>query len=279
MFAEVTVQDAAAASPAAPRLAEATSKPLRDIWVSLGLSVAALSAAFSSFDGLKNIAEAAGWSPYMAPLFALSIDAYALTAIRVWLTRGASPRAAAFARRNAAGAVALSLLGNAAWHLIDAGLLAVTWPVVLGVGSVPPVILGLVTHLAMLRKQTDDLSAPDVTRRAVDKGDVLRPSPGRPQATAGDDSRPAPVAADDIGRDRPSKSAAARVPRRSSAKAVRRLRSEDELLLLAREADAAYRERYGRGITRDALRSALKVGGSSASQVLARLKAEQGAHG
>src|SRR5688572_21054028 len=85
------------------------AKPPRDVWVGLGLGVAAVSAAFSSFDGLRSLAEAAHWSIYMAPLFALCIDAYALAAIRVWLARSTAPKAAAFARKNAIGAVALSL--------------------------------------------------------------------------------------------------------------------------------------------------------------------------
>ncbi len=143
---------------AAPTSLEASTdkaKPPRDVWVGLGLGVAAVSAAFSSFDGLRSLAEAAHWSPYMAPLFAIGIDAYALAAIRVWLARSTAPQAAAFARKNAIGAVVLSLSGNAIWHLINAGLLAVTWPVVLGVGSVPPVILGMTTHLSILRKQDD----------------------------------------------------------------------------------------------------------------------------
>ncbi len=133
----------------------AQAKAARDIWVDLGLGIAAASAAFSSFDGLRNLAEAAHWSPYMAPLFALGIDAYALAAIRVWTSRSTSASAVSFARKNAIGAVVLSLSGNAIWHLINAELLAATWPVVLGVGSVPPVILAMITHLSILRKQDD----------------------------------------------------------------------------------------------------------------------------
>src|SRR5438067_844006 len=130
--------------------------PRRDLWVSLGLSVSALSALVSSFSGLRSLALLAGWVPLMAPLLPLTIDAYAMTATRVWLAdTTTAERARRFARSNAIGAILLSLVGNATAHLITAGLLGVTWVVVLCVGAVPPVVLGLVSHLAVLRRQVD----------------------------------------------------------------------------------------------------------------------------
>jgi hypothetical protein len=51
----------------------------------LGLSVAAISAAVSSFDGLRSLALATGWSEWQAPLLPLTIDAFALASIRIWL--------------------------------------------------------------------------------------------------------------------------------------------------------------------------------------------------
>ncbi len=144
----------------------------RDIWVSMGIAVSAVSAGFSSFAGLRSLAEATGWA-VMAPLFALCVDAYALTAIRVWLaTSTRSSHARIFAKRNAIGAILLSLAGNAVWHLIAAGLLSVTWHIVMAVGAVPPVILGLVSHLAVIRRQVD----PVVTSRASGTEAVLPPA-------------------------------------------------------------------------------------------------------
>jgi hypothetical protein len=229
----------ASAGPTALHVVSAQTKAPGDLWVRVGLGIAALSAAFSSFDGLKSLAEAAHWSPYMAPLFALCIDAYALTAIRVWLTRSSSPRAARFARKNAAGAVLLSLLGNAAWHLIDAGLLGVTWLVVLGVGSVPPVILGLVTHLAILRKQGGDLIPRDHEVVPEDDAPVLKDHPEQPAVP---EPRPRTV-------------------------------SEDELLAAARLANEEFQQRYGQHITRDLLRTTLGIGGQQATVLLRRLRA------
>jgi hypothetical protein len=110
----------------------------------------------SSFSGLRSLALVAGWSAAMAPLLPLTIDAYAMSATRVWLADAtASARARRFARNNAVGAILASLLGNATYHAIAAGLVRTSWAVVVVVGAVPPVVLGLVSHLAVLRKQSD----------------------------------------------------------------------------------------------------------------------------
>ncbi|ARP74287.1 hypothetical protein LK06_019365 [Streptomyces pluripotens] len=121
------------------------------------MAVTACSAAVSSFSGLRALAAATGWPEALSPLLPCTIDAYATTATRVWLsgvTR--SERARHFARWNAIGAIGLSLVGNAAWHLIAAKVLTVTWPIVVVVGAVPPAVLGLLSHLAVLRSQDDE---------------------------------------------------------------------------------------------------------------------------
>ncbi|MBX7265551.1 DUF2637 domain-containing protein [Micromonospora sp. Llam7] len=140
----------------------------RDWWVTLGMAVSATSAAASSFSGLMSLAEVAGWTQFMAPLLPLTVDAYAMTATRVWLSGTAtSARAQQFARSNAIGAILLSLAGNATWHLVKADLLDVGWVIVLGVGSVPPVVLGLISHLAVLRRQVDTPDRPQGPSTAV----------------------------------------------------------------------------------------------------------------
>jgi hypothetical protein len=227
-------------------MAEAYSeRPLRrDGWVELGMAVSALSAAVSSFAGLRELAMVAGWAPAMAWLFPLTVDAYAMTATRVWLAASTrSVRARRFARINAVGAIAMSLAGNAAWHLVAARLIVVTWPIVLGVGAVPPLVLGLVSHLAVLRTERD--RAERVTAE-IASGPLAAP--------------PAPV-------------------RRSSP--PQDLESEDgprpeagtDLLEAARAADLAYRAEHGaRPITRDALRQALHISGTKATALLRELK-------
>lgn len=82
----------------------------RDWWVILGMTVTAISAAVSSFSGLRSLAAATGWPEALSPLFPLTVDAYAMTATRVWLSGStATERARRFARWNAIMAIGLSL--------------------------------------------------------------------------------------------------------------------------------------------------------------------------
>lgn len=135
--------------------------PRRDWWVILGMTVTALSAAVSSFAGLRSLAVVTGWPEALSPLLPFTIDAYAMTATRVWLSGATrSARARTFARWNAIMAIGLSLVGNAVWHLIAAQVLTVSWPVVVLVGAVPPAVLGLLSHLAVLRGQVDAVPVP-----------------------------------------------------------------------------------------------------------------------
>lgn len=129
----------------------------RDWWVVFGMAVTACAAAVSSFSGLRSLAAATGWPEALAPLLPFTIDAYAMTATRVWVSKvTGSATARRFARWNAIGAIGLSLIGNAAWHLMAAHVLAVTWPIVVLVGAVPPAVLGLLSHLAVLRGQDEE---------------------------------------------------------------------------------------------------------------------------
>jgi hypothetical protein len=112
---------------------------------------------------LRSLAAATGWPEALSPLFPLTVDAYAMTATRVWLSGSTgSERARRFARWNAIMAIGLSLVGNAVWHLIAAQVLTVSWVIVVLVGAVPPAVLGLLSHLAVLRSQTEALHVPPV---------------------------------------------------------------------------------------------------------------------
>jgi len=200
------------------------------------MAISATSAAVSSFAGLRGLAVVAGWPVTLAPLLPLTVDAYAMTATRVWLARSTrSARARRFARTNSALAILLSLIGNATYHLVAAGLLTPNWVVVVVVGAVPALVLSLTSHLAVLRAEVDPAGpAPDHL------GPEAGPSP-------------------DSGR------------REDSFKT----RSDAELLAEARSADAARRATFGRGISRDGLRRELHIGGGKATALLRQLKAEQ----
>ncbi|MFF5227994.1 DUF2637 domain-containing protein [Dactylosporangium sp. NPDC000521] len=191
----------------------------RDGWVVAGMFIAATSAAIASFTGLRGLAMLSGWPERLAILLPVTIDAYAMTAARVWLS-GANPRRAVrFARANAIGAITTSIVGNAVYHAAAADLIIVTWPVVVAVGAVPAAVLGLTAHLHAVRTAEDT------------------PEPG---------PTPKPT-----------------------------VRTEDELLTAARDADTRHRAaNNGRPITRDALRTELRISGPRATALRRQLAAE-----
>jgi len=123
--------------------------------------VAGIAAAVASYSALWQLAVLCGWSHRTAFLFPLTIDAYAVAALRVWLSRSTSASSARRrARRAAVGAIAASMAGNAVLHAALAGDIRVTWPVVVVVSAVPPVTLGLVSHLFALRALPADPELP-----------------------------------------------------------------------------------------------------------------------
>lgn len=224
------------------------ARPVRDWWVITGMTVTALSAAVSSFSGLRSLAVVTGWPEALSPLFFLTVDAYAMTATRVWLagtTRSAQARR--FARWNAVMAIGLSLMGNATWHLIDAHVLTVTWVIVVLVAAVPPAVLGLLSHLAVLRSQDD--TAPTSLSRAAE------PSPPATIADLAVPTRPDQQRREDETEDTQDDPT-----------------SGLDLFDAARAADAAHRARYGKPITRDALRKTLRISTERATHLLHKLK-------
>jgi hypothetical protein len=152
----------------------------------------AVAAAVLSFSALAGLAELAGVTAdvplpaggrfRLAWLLPIAVDAYAVTATRVWLRTAGTARTRGYARRNAIGAIGLSVAGNAAFHaLVAAGVVSLAdvpagWAVIVAVSAVPPVMLGLVGHLHAL--------VSDDHRTAA-----TPPPAGRPAATA-----PAPAA-------------------------------------------------------------------------------------
>jgi hypothetical protein len=209
-----------------------------------GMSIAAASAAVASFSGLYGLAALAGWPVRLAWLLPVTLDAHAMTSARVWLADSTRSTAARrFARANALGAIAASIAGNAAYHAIGAHLLPLSWPIVVLVGAVSAAILGLTAHLHALRSRTDPLPP---TSTAHDNRIEDRPQ---------DDAEPRPA-----GR--------VRTHRRP------RYRTDDDLLNAARTADARYRKNHGRPITRDALRTALRISTPRATELRRRLNAD-----
>jgi hypothetical protein len=228
----------------------------RDWWVVVGMTLAAASAAVASFSGLRGLAASAGWPDRLAWLLPLTIDAYAMTSARVWLAASTGTETARrFARANALGAIGASITGNAAYHAIGAGLLAVTWPTVVAVGAVPATVLGLTAHLHALRGRP--APEPGPAPAGSDDGDRIEPVP---QTRPGSDAESGPESR-----------GAART--RTASRRRPRYRTEADLIAAARAADARHRAAHGRPITRDALRAALRIAGPRATE-LRRLLAD-----
>jgi hypothetical protein len=243
----------------------------RDGWVMAGMAIAAASAATASFTGLRGLALAAGWPGHLSWLLPVTIDAYAMTSVRVWFApTGHGRRGRRFAQANAIGAIGASIAGNAVYHALSVGLLQVTWPVVVVVGAIPAAVLGLTAHLHALRTLEHDEPVgetgvvPPLHENSARSGAT---PPGRPVHRPGthqnnhteddaEDRTEAVPAAEPNPAPRPR-------PRRRA-----KPRTEDQLIAAARAADAHYRANHnGRPISRDALRTALRIAGPRATEL------------
>ncbi|HEV2640772.1 MAG TPA: DUF2637 domain-containing protein [Actinocrinis sp.] len=226
----------------------------RDVLFALGMAAVSLAAAVSSYSGLATLADLAGWNHKLALLLPVTIDAYALTATRVWLSpRTVGHKARRWAKGNAIGAIATSVAGNAVAHAANAAVFHVTWPIVVAVSAIPSIVLGLITHLWHLRNTPDPTPVPVLTERL----DPVEPIPAAvtdpvPDPITGPD--PTPVA-------RPARRVA-----RPKADTTRR--TPEELLTAAREA------MNGRKPTAEGIRLALGIKAATARELRELLLAE-----
>src|SRR5215475_1007707 len=144
------------------------------------MTAVAVAAAILSFDSLWGLARLAGihW-PWLLPV---AIDAYALTATQVWWWPGLSARTHDWARANALVAIALSILGNAAYHgFTQAGIRSLGpsgngWIVAVIVAAVAPAALYACAHLWSLVSSDP--------RSGDGAGPVTDPVPASPEVPA-----------------------------------------------------------------------------------------------
>lgn len=146
-----------------------TEAPEKTDWLlGIGMSVVVAAAAVASFAGLRDLALITGWHPRLAWLLPLCVDAYAMTATRVWLAKSTrNEHARSWAKWNAIGAIACSVAGNAVDHALNVRG-GVAWPLVVAVSAVPPIVLGLLVHLAHLRRVSHTVPAVPAAVPAVD---------------------------------------------------------------------------------------------------------------
>jgi hypothetical protein len=138
------------------------------------LLVVAGAAAVLSFAALRDLARLCGFSPGLAWLLPVVVDAGAAAGSLVWLGGQAPPAAQRFARVLALGLLSLSVVANALGHGLEAYRLAPSWWVVVAVSAIAPAVLGAVVHLAVLvgrRPAALDVSELDETTDLADEAD------------------------------------------------------------------------------------------------------------
>ncbi|MGW4640784.1 hypothetical protein ACWEN6_19780 [Sphaerisporangium sp. NPDC004334] len=112
-----------------------------------------MAALISSASALTGLAKLAAWGDELSLLLPLMVDAYGITSTRIWLSKATrSPRVRRHAAGNAVAAIVMSVVGNVVYHAIQAKALQVpSWVLVVAVSVVPPVTIGLLSHLVALR--------------------------------------------------------------------------------------------------------------------------------
>lgn len=165
-----------------------TAPARRDWLLATGMTLVGLAAAASSFSGLFDLARRTGWLLWLCALLPLTVDAYAMTATRVWLAKSTcNAYARRWAKANAIGAITVSVAGNAVDHAVAAGVFRMVWPLVVAVSAIPPIVLGLLVHMAHLRHlppageaapTADTGSTPAASeRQPADNGSAAAPLP------------------------------------------------------------------------------------------------------
>lgn len=125
------------------------------------LVIVAAAAVVLSFAALRDLALLCGFTPGLAWLLPVVIDAGAAAGCLVWLGSGAAVDARTFGRALTGVLLASSVAGNAIVHGLHAYDLRPHWVLVVAVSAVAPAVLGAVVHLAVLvGRQPADVSEP-----------------------------------------------------------------------------------------------------------------------
>lgn len=173
------------------------SRPIRrDGWTIAGVAIVAVAAIVASFTAQAGLGVLAGWDATvrlfgvelsLSWLLPLCVDAYGATATRIAVN---SSRYSQETRRHALihaiGAVVVSVVANAMYHSLEAGVLdlgTARWVLVVAVSMVPPVALGALAHLMALCAR-DDAEARAVPVESVTEY-VPEAAPLPPAAPAG----------------------------------------------------------------------------------------------
>ncbi|MBB6343765.1 hypothetical protein FHU36_000274 [Nonomuraea muscovyensis] len=147
----------------------------RDWVLIVSVVLVAASTVIASFTAQAGLGVLAGWKAgvdvfgvelRLSWLLPLTVDAYGIGATRIATNKRAY---SAEVRRHAFGhalaAVAVSVVANAVFHLIEAGVIVLgssAWLLVVAVSIVPPVALGGLAHLLSIAARDEVETVPDV---------------------------------------------------------------------------------------------------------------------
>ena len=134
------------------------------------LAFIAAPAAVAVWSGWVGLGELCGFGPVnllpgigggfhvnTAITLPVGVEAYGAYALGARLTPGTPERARTFARRSAIGALALGMLGQVVYHLLNAaGATRAPWPVVVLVSCMPVTVLGFGAALTHLLREPFD---------------------------------------------------------------------------------------------------------------------------
>ncbi|MEU8104506.1 hypothetical protein AB0C18_12380 [Nonomuraea muscovyensis] len=256
----------------------------RDWWTVGGVGVVAAAAVIASFTAQAGLGRLAGWDAALALpggvevslswLLPLCVDAYGAVATRITVNAKYSAETRRHALIHAVGAVVVSIIGNAIYHALEAGVLHLgtsRWVLVVAVSMVPPVALGALAHLMALCARDDTGTAP--APAPADANTATAPDPTEPTPAT---PTPAPA----VPEPSPSPAAPVREPPAKRPSPARKAPAPDveELLPLGRSIAADHQTR-GITLTRDRLREAIRQTGQSistdrAGALLARLRSD-----
>lgn len=221
-----------------------------DLFGVVVLAVIGAAALVVSARYLALLAQILGWETWTSWLLPVAVDLLAAYAVRCWLSGDAEVDVRRFARKVAIAALAVSILGNAAAHILIAwpGLLGDVARIALtvGVGAVPPIALFVAVHLYAIG------ASPLPTRRASPRVDV----------GSGVVHSPEPQSLPEV---EASESATPVTPQ------LHAVRVADEfptvMLEQARELDSTHMNEHGRPMSQDKLRTTFGIGKERAAKL------------
>lgn len=149
-----------------------------------GVSVVGVTTIGMSGIWLTQLAELVGIDYPLAISLPVAVDAGGAVATVLWVTHAGAVEK--WARGVAIGALAFSLTGNALSHLIRLAMLPVSWPLVVAVSAVYPLMCWLMVHLLVLARTgaRKPATRPKVSVPAVKKAEPTAPiEPAKPDLT------------------------------------------------------------------------------------------------